>query len=118
VPANLVKRAAFRVGFRSDDFPVLFRCNAPLFAAFDFGQASFGEDGPRQPVHVQSKIMQLAEMNVCGDGSLSQRLQKMLGTGFERGPVAEQVKRLVLDRSVQRTRVAFFLVSTISLITV
>jgi hypothetical protein len=57
VPAKLVERVAFRVSFHSDDFPMLFFRNAPLFAVFDLGPASFGEDGPRQPIHVQSKIM-------------------------------------------------------------
>ena len=121
VPAKFVECPAFRVGFRRDNSPVLVGCDAPLFAVFDLGPASLGEDRPRQPIHVQSEIMQLAEMDVCGDGSLSQCLQKMLGTGFpSRRPVLERSRSnaLSLIARSQRTRVAFFLVSTISFITV
>lgn len=100
VPANLVERAALRIGFRGDDSPVLFLGNAPFFAVFDLGPASFGEDGPRQPVHVQSEIMQFAQMNIGGDRPLPQHVQEMLGAGFEKAPVTEQGERLVLEGPV------------------
>jgi len=88
MPAQFVKDATFRIGFRRKDFLVFFAGDATLFAIFDFGPVPLRQHRPRQPAHVQGKIMQLPKKGVRGNRSLVQHLQKMFRPRFQNGHIA------------------------------
>ena len=66
VPAKIVERPALGVGFRGDNSLVLQRGDRPLFLEANFRPLLFGEDGPRQPAHVQSEVVNPAQENIGG----------------------------------------------------
>src|SRR5207249_9482921 len=55
------------------------------------------DDRPRQPAHVQRKVVDATQEHVGRNGPSPEHLEEMFGLGLQNWEVADQVKRLVLD---------------------
>jgi len=98
VPAQFVKIPPLGVGFAFHDQPVLLQGDGTLSLEDDFWPKSFWNERPRQPVHGQTKVVELAQMHIRADRSDLERLHQVLRLRLNDGLVAETDQGLVSGR--------------------
>ena len=81
VPAKLIERPALRVHFGGDNGLVFLHGDRPLFLEADFRPSFLGENGPRQPTHVEGEIVNPAQKHVRRHGTGVEDFQELGGVG-------------------------------------
>ena len=71
--------------------------DAPFVLELDDRPAFFRQHRPWQPAHVQSKVVNAAQINICANGAVLQHFQKMFGLGFQHNPIPDRIQCFVLD---------------------
>ncbi len=82
IPGELVKRLPLRVALALHDAAVLFPRDGPPFLVPDDRPLPFGNQRPRQPVHVHAKIVQTAHVLVGGYTAFVHHGQELLALGL------------------------------------
>src|SRR5205823_10466129 len=82
VPAKIVETSAFGVLFAVNYQTVLRQCDGAFLFEMDRRPLLFRNDEPRQPIHVQTKVMQLPQMDIGRKGPFVEHAQEMFGVRF------------------------------------
>jgi len=98
IPRELVERFAFGIVFAGDNGQMFRQRDGALFFEFDLRPESFRDERPRQPVHGQTKVVKLPQMNIRADRAAFERLQQTFGLRLDDGLMANPVQCLVLGR--------------------
>jgi len=64
MPGQLIEGFAFRVLLALNDLAVFLPCDGPLVLVTNGWPLAFGHQRPRQPVHVQTEVVQPAQKNI------------------------------------------------------
>jgi hypothetical protein len=64
VPAQLVKIFPLRIHFGSDDLLVFLKCDGAFLFVVDGGPLSAGNDGRRQPIHIEGEVVNLPQKRI------------------------------------------------------
>jgi len=99
IPCEFIERFAFGIVFAGDNGQMFRQRDGALFFEFDLRPESFRDEGPRQPVHGQTEVVKLPQMNICADRAAFKRLQQTFGLRLDDGLMANPVQRLVLGRT-------------------
>lgn len=98
VPAEFIKRAAFRVSFLRHDGLMFVPSDGALLLELHFRPALLCQNRPGQPIHVEGEVVNPPQEHVGCHGTGFQDFQEVRRVGFENRQVADDVKRLVLHR--------------------
>ncbi len=81
MPAQLVKRAAFGVEFADDDAAVFVEGDGAFVLVADGWPLFVGDEGPGEPLHRDTEIVQTPEEHVGADRADLERLQDGVDDG-------------------------------------
>ncbi len=98
-PAELVEGAPGGIGLVAEDGLVLIGRDRPLLAKLDLWPVFFGNEGPRQPAHVQGKVVDSAEENIGRDRAGLHHPEQVFSPGFEEGQVSDGIECGVLEHA-------------------
>ena len=98
VPRQLIERFPHGIQLAGDDGFMLRPRDGPLLLVLHIRPALFRQDRPRQPIHVQGKVVDAAQLGVRRNGTLVQNKQDVVGLRFQQANMADHVESLVLDR--------------------
>jgi len=97
VPAKFLETSAFDVLFAVGYQTVLRQRDGTFLFEMDRRPLFFRDDGPRQPIHIQAKIMELPQMDVGRNGPFVEHAQEMFGLRFNQWNRANSFERRLLD---------------------
>ena len=97
MPGELVKRLSLRVQLPRHDLAMLVPCDGALVFESHGGPLAFGNERPRQPVHVHAEVVQTPEINIGRNGSDLQSFQQRLAFGFDDDLRQQRNQRAVFD---------------------
>jgi hypothetical protein len=99
VPAQFVKGFVLRVAFPFENLLMLCKRDGPFDLISNRWPLFFGENGPRQPIHIEAKVVQFPQMNVGRHCSRLEHGQEVRGLSFDYNQLANTVECLIPLRS-------------------
>jgi len=89
MPAEFIEILALGILLPLDDSLMLHKGDGTFGLELHRRPEALGNDRPRQPVHCQTKIVQLPQVNIRADGSGFQAGEQLLGLRFENDVAAD-----------------------------
>ena len=97
MPAQLVEIPALGVALAGGNAAVLVPGDGPLLLVLDLGKFLFRQDRHRQPAHVQTMVLDAAQINVGADRAGAQHRHEIIGSRHDHDFLADEVEGRVLD---------------------
>src|SRR5437764_1222376 len=72
-----------------------YSCDGGFGTELNLWPEPFGDEGPGQPIHGETEVMELPQMNVRANSAGLERLQKIFSLRFDNGFVAKAVQSFV-----------------------
>lgn len=79
---------------------MLFESNGSFGLKANFWPEPFWNDWPRQPIHCETVIVQLAQVNIGANRSCLETGKKVLGLGLDDHAVTNQIQRRLVGGSL------------------